>query len=405
MPKLFIITQHYPYHRGEEFMDKEVRELEKYFDVLIIPQAKDGELQKSRSQLSDKTDDELSPTIARQSNKVILTNLGISIRIYINELSRSGKAGFIIKKLKWFNATLKRALVMEERLERILKKRGYDQRKDFIYSVWMDDAALALSILKRRNKIRSFIFRLHGFDLFDERRRGNYMPFRNTIFDSVPKVFTLSQSGTDYLKMKFPNKEIITSYSGLYDRGTNPDKSSDTLTVVSCSTLKPLKRVGLIIDVLKNTSRHIHWVHFGGGGLEKEIKAQCTKLGPNVSADFKGFVENNEILEFYRNEHVDLFIHMSESEGLGMVMVEALSFGIPSIAVNVGGVSEVVVKGAGILLKEDFEVSIVGNYIENWEESCKDFAISRDKCKQHFQDRFDAEHNYKRFSDLLIGCG
>ncbi len=51
----------------------------------------------------------------------------------------------------------------------------------------------------------------------------------------------------------------------------------------------------------------------------------------------RGGISNAEVFQFYRDNKVDLFVNASTSEGLPVSIMEAISFGIPSIATNVGG--------------------------------------------------------------------
>ena len=59
---------------------------------------------------------------------------------------------------------------------------------------------------------------------------------------------------------------------------------------------------------------------------------------------------NEEVMEYYKNNLVDLFVNMSESEGLPVSMMEAMSFGVPVIAPDVGGIKEIVDENSGWLL-------------------------------------------------------
>jgi len=46
---------------------------------------------------------------------------------------------------------------------------------------------------------------------------------------------------------------------------------------------------------------------------------------------------HNDVLNYYASNPVDVFINTSSSEGLPVSIMEAMSFGIPVIATNVGG--------------------------------------------------------------------
>ena len=68
--------------------------------------------------------------------------------------------------------------------------------------------------------------------------------------------------------------------------------------------------------------------------------------------NLKVYLEDESVLpmEIYRATPVDIFAHVSASEGLPFVIMEALSCGIPVLATDVGGISEVVDSSTGRLI-------------------------------------------------------
>lgn len=71
---------------------------------------------------------------------------------------------------------------------------------------------------------------------------------------------------------------------------------------------------------------------------------------------FTGHVEHDELMACYAVS--DLFLCLSEHEGFGVPLLEAMVFGLPVIAYDAGAVAETL-RGGGILLdeKEPFEVA------------------------------------------------
>jgi glycosyltransferase involved in cell wall biosynthesis len=111
-----------------------------------------------------------------------------------------------------------------------------------------------------------------------------------------------------------------------------------------------------------------------------------------------GQCKNEEILRFYENNHVDLFISLSESEGLPVSMMEAQSYGIPILASNVGGISEIVQnEKTGILLPVNIKPENISIEIQ------KALAFSFDKLtiRDYFDMNFDASHNYRLFCQKI----
>jgi glycosyltransferase involved in cell wall biosynthesis len=84
----------------------------------------------------------------------------------------------------------------------------------------------------------------------------------------------------------------------------------------------------------------------GKGILEEELKSQCTTMGLDAVVDFLGFVSKEELSEEYAS--CDIFVlpaivdSKGDTEGLGIVMIEALAHEKPVVASAVGGILDVI---------------------------------------------------------------
>ena len=120
-----------------------------------------------------------------------------------------------------------------------------------------------------------------------------------------------------------------------------PTKNNQ-IKLVSCSSMIPLKRIHLIIEALSELRIPFHWYHIGDGPLNTTLRELAShKLAQNTFT-FLGQMNNSQVLDVYKNEQIDLLINVSSTEGIPVSMMEALSFGIPCIGTNVGGVSEII---------------------------------------------------------------
>ncbi len=95
--------------------------------------------------------------------------------------------------------------------------------------------------------------------------------------------------------------------------------------------------------------RPVVWHHFGAGSSPQLDAVLATPL-PGFRYKRWGMTPNEDILDFYRSTKVDLFVNLSRSEGVPVSIMEAMSFGIPSLATNVDGTSEIVVDGRSGML-------------------------------------------------------
>jgi glycosyltransferase involved in cell wall biosynthesis len=90
------------------------------------------------------------------------------------------------------------------------------------------------------------------------------------------------------------------------------------------------------------------WV--GGGPMVEEVRRRASELGVTDRLELRGWVPfSGELLEIYRHAH--LFVHVSLTEGVPKVLIEALASAIPIVATDVGGVRALLDGGrAGLLV-------------------------------------------------------
>ncbi len=284
------------------------------------------------------------------------------------------------------------------------------------YFYWGDKSALIIPFLKEY--IRKSVVRFHGSDIYEEAK--GYLPFRALLYPSVDCAVPISRNGVGYIRRKYAHclpKSICLHRLGSINPYPNVfvPKEDGVFRIVSCSNVIELKRVHLIAEAIASLAsqkgqltaagfKQIRWTHFGDGPLLDKLKARCRQLPDFVHTEFKGRVAHEAVLESYHSDPADLFLQVSRSEGIPVSIMEALSFGIPVMATNVGGVSEIVDSNVGRLLDanptaaslaDDIlrfirltpaqRIMIRGNAVEAW---CKDW---------------DAERNYAAFADFIGG--
>jgi glycosyltransferase involved in cell wall biosynthesis len=182
-------------------------------------------------------------------------------------------------------------------------------------------------------------------------------------------------------------------------------KANNHFQIVSCSSVISLKRVHIIAEALSLISDlSISWKHFGGGELLQQVAQNTRKLLENSSVkfEFAGEISNEELHRFYASHQVDLFINVSETEGIPVSIMEALSYSIPIIAPNVGGIKEIVNEQNGRLLSSSAsprEVADAILYFMNLPpQRMKEY---RDNAFRFWSENFNAENNFSAFVNIL----
>lgn len=88
----------------------------------------------------------------------------------------------------------------------------------------------------------------------------------------------------------------------------------------------------------------------GAGRLETEYRQMVNQLGLTDSAIFAGNVTDDELPEYYASSDILVLPSKDESEGFGLVILEANATGKPAIGTAVGGIPSVIRDGYNGLL-------------------------------------------------------
>jgi glycosyltransferase involved in cell wall biosynthesis len=129
---------------------------------------------------------------------------------------------------------------------------------------------------------------------------------------------------------------------------------SGQVELLTIGRLEVEKNPLLVVETLAELERRrpgtfrLTWI--GRGKLEEEVRARAETLGVAGQLTLRGYVPfGPSLLDLYRQ--ADLFLHVSLTEGVPQVLVEALACGTPIIATAVGGVASALADGkAGILV-------------------------------------------------------
>ena len=391
-PILCFFTNSYPYGNGETFIENELNIIAPFFDVIyLFHKSKTEERRPIPSNVKLIYIEPINKTIKKKSigNGLVLVNL------IFNEFLFSRQKILFLKNLKYNIAYALNGIYYSNQIMRALDSAVLKQA--FFYSYWFFDWNFSLSILKRNRVITKNYTKAHGFDIYEDNGKPNYLPYRLFCLNNTDKVFTVSQVGANYLKTIYPefSSNISCSYLGTLDAGINPEPSPDLpIHIVSCSNIVSVKRLHLIVEILKHCHKKILWTHIGDGKLKKDILLQIKSLADNCSVNFKGQLSSSRIVEFYNQTPIDVFINCSISEGLPVSIMEAISFGIPVIATDVGGTKEIVTSVTGYLIDETFNVKNIATLIQNLRD---DNSFNRNAIKAFWLSNFSANYNYTQF--------
>lgn len=130
--------------------------------------------------------------------------------------------------------------------------------------------------------------------------------------------------------------------------GSNPE---EPVRILSVGRAVEKKGYDLLLRALSLLPADLHWrfEHIGDGEKIGRLKALADELGISDKVDWKGALDQKDVLAGYRS--ADIFALAcritsdGDRDGLPNVLVEASSQGLVSISTNVSGVPELLVDG------------------------------------------------------------
>ena len=124
------------------------------------------------------------------------------------------------------------------------------------------------------------------------------------------------------------------------------------VVIGSAGRLFPVKDFSLLVDVAQTMVQNNDTVDFvlAGDGPERAmLEERVGRYGMTERFKFLGHQE--DMVTFYTG--LDLYINTSVHEGLPMSVLEAMSYGVPSIVPKVGGFPEIIENGVDGILVEN----------------------------------------------------
>ncbi|MGD6933205.1 MAG: glycosyltransferase family 4 protein [Candidatus Bathyarchaeia archaeon] len=202
-------------------------------------------------------------------------------------------------------------------------------------------------------------------NIFDQLERINDLTVGKYTLREADKVIAISNATKNYvLSLGAKPSKIQVIHNGVDLQRFKPQPEikqgmrkklgipKDTKVVLTVRRLVYKNGIDTLIDsanlaIKKN--KKIVFLAVGKGPDMSSMQQQIKELGLEGNFKLAGFVPDEELHLYYNT--ADLFVLPSKSgEGLPLVAQESMACGLPVIATNVGGISEILVKGYGKLV-------------------------------------------------------
>jgi glycosyltransferase involved in cell wall biosynthesis len=161
--------------------------------------------------------------------------------------------------------------------------------------------------------------------------------------------------------MGFPRNRIVTHYTGIDVTKISPNfQPKKSNLILQVARLVEKKGTEYLIEAFRKIAVHdknCSLVIIGDGPLRKNLIRKVSSYGLQDRITFLGARPHQEVLDLMQKAFVlvqpSVTARSGDSEGLGIVFLEAAASGIPVIGTQHGGIPEAVVDGiTGFLVPE-----------------------------------------------------
>lgn len=206
-------------------------------------------------------------------------------------------------------------------------------------------------------------------------------------YQNVHDKVRLIYNGVNHLPARKVNKNQVKQELGFNEKD---------IVIGTVAFLIPRKGVDIFIELandLKNVP-NLKFLIVGKGPLENELKQKVADLKLADQIRFLGHVE--DILSLMHG--IDIFCLFSRKEPFGLVVIEALSQGVPVIASNIDGIREIFQEGQEGFLVDLKDRNLIKNKTLQLIENKELRDLMGVKGKALIEDKFDYE---KRFNEIV----
>jgi glycosyltransferase involved in cell wall biosynthesis len=183
------------------------------------------------------------------------------------------------------------------------------------------------------------------------------IPFMRFFMNRVAVIMPDSSALGQHIRSYGINRPMITVHNVVdtdifYPASPGEQVTSPYREIALIARLSEEKAVHLAIQVLARLQQHgVHlYLHIAGDGPERaRLESLVDNLGLSDWIHFHGFLPKNELAEILRRSSAFLLTSLWESKPV--VILEALTCGLPVVAPAIGGIPEIITPVCGLLFQ------------------------------------------------------
>jgi glycosyltransferase involved in cell wall biosynthesis len=243
--------------------------------------------------------------------------------------------------------------------------RRLSKTMDLIHGHWLFPAGYVASKLNK-----PYVMTAYGIELFLAKNNTLVRQILRPPVEDADRIFAISKNTAFKTHELFPLAK-----TRIVRLGVSPLKTQDRRierkknTILYVGRLVKRKGVEYLIKAIQYLEPRIPTeLMIVGDGPERKNLEMLVNNSNLRNVTFHGFIPQNKLKAFYQSASVFVLPAITDpsgdTEGLGVVMLEAMSCGIPVIASRVGGIPDIINDGNTGLLVEERDCSKLAEAIE-----------------------------------------
>lgn len=269
------------------------------------------------------------------------------------------------------------------------------------------DRASVLQKIAKRHNIPTVVH-LHGsefkkyYDECSDKKRKIISGF----FEDCGAVITLGTLWKEYIRSIAPKAKIHVLNNSIHIPQQTVTQDQTEINVLFLGVLIQRKGVADLLQAVKKMvdgkkleGFHVRF-HIGGTGPEEDVLKQYVRENQLDSyVDFLGWVDGETKKKALETNQV--FILPSYNEGLPIAILEAISYGMPVIATNVGSISEAVLEGENGFLVNPGDVD---GYVKSLHCLITDYTLRLSmskKSRELAENKYDEKKYFVKLNEVF----
>ena len=250
----------------------------------------------------------------------------------------------------------------------------------------------------------SFSITLHGSDLL------RHKAYLDTKLDNCSFCVTISEFNRQYILKHFPSiptEKIIVQHLGIASVALNSNKflppSPDSFVMLAVGRLHPVKDHAFLVRAcrqLKSKGTNCLCLIAGEGQQRTQLERLIKDLDLQAEVKLLGHLSRSELDSSYAL--ADVVVLTSRSEGIPLVLMEAMARSKVVLAPNITGIPELVIDGQTGFLYRSGSLDEFVSRVRMIHASRPDLPPISSAAQRHVSQYFDRDKNLAAFGDLFL---